>query len=233
MSETENEIKSSIEKMREEIIDEADILDEVPKIGKFYVFRIKLKGGQIRYLISPLNFSSTFSFRKRGVMTEYGDTEGLSATMQLKLVGLANDVETEQIVGVYQILASDNFVKTKVKTQELKDSLTQDEIYKELVAIEYNTARRLKEILKVKQQENETLQKTLKDIKIDVPQAASEMAEGIISFNDLLMKGMAEGLDKMSGNGVINYIKDNLTTVLIFMGLAFLAMWAIVPALLR
>jgi len=197
-SDVEISIEEDIESMREELEPDADLTRDIPRVGNFYVFRVTLDDGSVRYLISPLNATSTFSFKKREVQTEYGIAEAPACAMQLKLVGVAPDYRTGRLIGVYQVMSADNFVKAGLKVQELRDSLDRDLLRKQLLAIEYNTALRLKHLLDLRNQEIMTLQRAVRDFTVDIPQAASEMAAAMVTYEELALKSAQESLKKLS-----------------------------------
>jgi len=197
-SDVEISIEEDLESMREELEPDADLTREIPRIGKFYVFRVTLNDGSVRYMISPLNATSTFSIKKREVQTKFGVTEAASCAMQLKLVAVAPDYVTGELVGVYQVMSADNFVKAGLKVQELRDSLDRDLLRKQLLAIEYNTALRLKHLLDLRNQEIMTLQRAVRDFTVDIPQAASEMAAAMATYEELALESAKESLKKLS-----------------------------------
>lgn len=227
----EASIEEDIQILEEELGNDLDISTNIPKIGKFYVFKVDVEGGQSRLFFSPLNATSTFSLKKKDVPTKYGVAKGTACSMQLKFLTIAPDYKTERPIGVYQVISSDNFVKSGIKVQDLRDSLTKQQIDRALMAIEYNTALRLKNLLRQRNQQLLTMSKMIEDMKIDPVQQALEMSDWVSSHEELGIKSTKENLERAHMGKVGRFLKD--TKWLILIGLSILALWAFFPLLLK
>lgn len=227
----EASLNEDMQYLEEELGNDLDISTNIPKIGKFYVFKVQLMDGASRYLLSPLNVTSTFSLKKKDVPTKFGVAQGHACSMQLKFLTIAPDYETGQPIGVYQVISSDNFVKAGIKVQELRDSLTKEQVDKALMAIEYNTALRLKNLLKTRNQQLLTMSKAIQDMKIDPVIQALEMSDFVSAHEELGIKSTKENLERASKGKLGRFLQDTKFWILLALGI--LALWAFLPMLFR
>ena len=225
------EIDEDIAMLEQDLVYESDVsmASNIPKIGRWYMFLTTEPNGKSRYLISPMNRSSTFDFRIRQVITRMGIAEGHACSIVSKRVGEHEDIRTGKVVGIYQILCTPSFARAGIKVQELRDSLKKVEIEKLVKVHTYNIALRLKGLLQVSQSVNAALMKHLDDMEIDVVQVGGEVAEKIISIKRIGAEQVSKQLRRAKQPKIMAYIADNWQQLLIIGIIVFAAWWLLTP----
>jgi len=225
------EIDEDIAMLEQELVYESDVsmASNIPKIGKWYMFLTTEPNKKSRYLISPMNRSSTFDFRTRQVITKMGIARGRECSVVSKRVGEHEDIRTGKVVGIYQILCTPSFARAGIKVQELRDALKKEDIEKLVKVHTYNIALRLKGLLKVSQSVNSALMKHLDDMEIDVVQVGGEIAEKAISIKRIGADEVSKQLRRAGQPNIIAYIQDNWKQLLVIGIIAFAGWWFLTP----
>lgn len=220
------EIEEDMIRLEEELVYESDVdmSSNIPKIGRFYMFLTTEVSGKSRYWISPLNKSSTFTFKERQVNTRAGIAEGLACPIVCKRVGAAPDYRSGKIVGVYQILNTPTFARAGIKVQELRDALKKEDIVNLIKVHTYNIALRLKGLLQEQRIINLSLMKKLGDIEIDVVQVGGEIANTAISLERAGSESASKQLRRAAEPSAVKWLKNNWQ-VLAVIGVGILLFW--------
>ena len=235
-SDREIEIQEEMLELETELVVEggADMSSNIPKIGKWYMFLTNEANKKSRYWISPLNKSSTFVLKKRPVWTSKGEGEGLSCPIVCKRVGAAPDFRTGKVVGVYQILNTPSFARAGIKIQELRDSLQKDEIERMIDAHTYNVALRLKELLRLKNIQIASLQKTVNDFETDIIVAGTEMAGSALAVVNQGAESAGKQLMRAGKPSALIWLEENWKTIAgigIVVVAIFVIRWLITPSI--
>jgi len=100
----------------------------VPRMGKYFVMKIREPNGRSRIILSHMDFHDSFPLATRRVITKFGIANGLSCPIVMRFLDVVTDPESEEPVGVYQLMTSPSVVRTAIDPRKLATVLTGDEI---------------------------------------------------------------------------------------------------------
>lgn len=160
----------------------------LPRVGNFYVFKIYESNGRSRILISHMDFNDSFPLSERLVMTPFGPTKGLSCPVVLRFVDIVTDPETEEPIGVYQILSTPSMVKTGVDPLKIAGALSDEDIdqqidtYVRQMALSYKMQRDLwKKYAETYKEEYKNLSERRMEVSEELAATAIELLVNAIS----------------------------------------------------
>ena len=104
----------------------------LPRIGKFYVIKIREPDNRSRILISHMDFNDSFPLTTRRIMTPLGLANGLACPVVMRFVDVITDPETEEPIGVYHVISTPSMVRTGVDPRRVAESLTKGEVDEQL-----------------------------------------------------------------------------------------------------
>ena len=104
----------------------------LPRLGKFYVIKIREPDNRSRILISHMDFNDSFPLTTRKIMTPLGLANGLACPVVMRFVDVITDPETEEPIGVYHVISTHSMVRTGVDPRKIASSLSKGEVDEQL-----------------------------------------------------------------------------------------------------
>lgn len=174
----------------------------VPRIGRYYVMKIREPGGRSRIVLSHMDFHDSFPLATRRVITKYGIANGLSCPIVMRFLDVVTDPESEEPIGVYQLMTSPSIVRTAIdprRTAELLTGVEVDDVIEEHMhhrALSYKMQRDLwrKEAETYKERYTDLSNRGLEMSEELTATALEQLVQGIMSskeiFDDIRKKQM-------------------------------------------
>jgi hypothetical protein len=174
----------------------------VPRMGKYFVMKIREPNGRSRIIISHMDFHDSFPLATRRVITKFGIANGLSCPIVMRFLDVVTDPETEEPMGVYQLMTSPSVVRTAIDPRKLATVLTGEEIddamdeHMRHKALSYKMQRDLwrKEAETYKAQYSDLSERGLEMSEELTATALEQLVQGIMSskeiFDDIRKKQM-------------------------------------------
>jgi hypothetical protein len=100
----------------------------LPRIGKFYVIKIREPDNRSRILISHMDFNDSFPLTTRQIMTPLGAANGLACPVVMRFVDVITDPESEEPIGVYHVISTPSMVRTGVDPRQIAKSLGKSDV---------------------------------------------------------------------------------------------------------
>lgn len=174
----------------------------VPRMGNYYVIKIREPNGRSRIILSHMDFHDSFPLATRKVITKFGIANGLSCPIVMRFLDVVTDPESEEPIGVYQLMTSPSIVRTAMDPRKLSEILTGDEVDEAMdehmrhKALSYKMQRDLwrKEAETYKEQYNDLSERGLEMSEELTATALEQLVQGIMSskeiFDDIRKKQM-------------------------------------------
>jgi hypothetical protein len=193
---------SALLKQDNEIEAEYKSEPSLPKLGKFYVIKLREPDNKSRILISHMDFNDSFPLTTRKIVTTFGFADGLACPIVMRFVDVITDPETEEPIGVYHVISTPSMVRTGVDPRKIAVSLSKPEIddqmteYSRHKALSYKMQRDLwrKDAETYKEQYQELAEKRM-EISEEIAATAIEMLVNAIMaskemFDEIRKKNM-------------------------------------------
>lgn len=113
----------------------------LPRVGKFYVMKIRESSDRHRILISHLDFNDSFPLSTRKVITKYGIADGLSCPVVMRFIDIITDPETEEPIGIYHVISTPTMVRTGIDPRQIAAALSHQDVEEQMS--EYNRHKAL------------------------------------------------------------------------------------------
>lgn len=174
----------------------------VPRMGKYFVMKIREPDGRSRIILSHMDFHDSFPLATRRVITKFGIANGLSCPIVMRFLDVVTDPESEEPIGVYQLMTSPSTVRTAIDPKKLAEILTGDEVDEAMdehmrhKALSFKMQRDLwrKEAETYKEQYSDLSERGLEMSEELTATALEQLVQGIMSskeiFDDIRKKQM-------------------------------------------
>jgi len=170
--------------LREDAEIETDYKSEpsLPKIGKFYVMKIREPDNKSRILISHIDFNDSFPLTTRKIITTFGAADGLACPIVMRFVDVITDPESEEPIGIYHVISTPSMVRTGVDPRKIASSLSKPDIDNQMSEYTRHRALSYKMQRDLWRKDAETYKEQYKDLAEKRMEISEELAATAIEM---------------------------------------------------
>ena len=202
----------------------------LPRLGKFYVIKIREPDNRSRILISHMDFNDSFPLTTRKIITTFGVADGLACPVVMRFVDVITDPETEEPIGVYHVISTPSMVRTGVDPRKIASSLSKEDIDDDMAEYTRHKALSYKMQRDLWRKDAETYKENYKDLAEKRMEISEELAATAIEMLVNAIMASKEMFDEIRKKNMPWYQRYQMEILLLIGGAALV--WLITSGVL-
>jgi len=198
----------------------------LPKVGKFYVIKIREPNNRSRILISHLDFNDSFPLASRQVVSKYGITDGLSCPVVMRFIDIITDPETEEPIGIYHVISTPTMVRTGIDPRKMAQALTLQDVEEQVDEINKHKALSYKMQRDLWKRRAEVYEESYKDLSEKRMEISEELAATAIEMLVNAIMASKEIFDEIRKKNMPWYKQYQMELLLLIGGIALFLLFS-------